>query len=343
VERGVDGIIVSNHGGRAEESGRSTIECLPEVIEAVGGKIPVLIDGGSALTDLGKLRQGLGISVLFTRLLPFRFERFADRVLGPGASSEAKAELRRDLDQTWAKFNVVRKLDQKVAQRSIEEGYARLDALNRIGNTVFALDLKQFDNYVGTSAPVHFPRIWNAPWFDWVQYNGSIQQPMVRNAGEALGVGATVDLLGKEKGLYASGLEVATLFEMEQLLAGKQPDVSQGFSGLKSPQWPETILGQINPDLAAKGAALYHTICQECHLPPVTSAEFWGSTRWLPPNSAGERYFQVELIPISHIGTDSAQAEDMKARKVLLPAVLGINSNEFGPALARREGSQALV
>lgn len=150
-------------------------------------------------------------------------------------------------------------------------------------------------------------------------------------------------MLGKEKGLYASGLEVATLFEMEQLLAGKQPDVSQGFSGLKSPQWPETILGQINPDLAAKGAALYHTICQECHLPPVTSAEFWGSTRWLPPNSAGERYFQVELIPISHIGTDSAQAEDMKARKVLLPAVLGINSNEFGPALARREGSQALV
>ena len=29
---GVDGIIVSNHGGRAEESGRGTIECLPEVV-----------------------------------------------------------------------------------------------------------------------------------------------------------------------------------------------------------------------------------------------------------------------------------------------------------------------
>jgi 4-hydroxymandelate oxidase len=46
VENNVDGIIVSNHGGRAEESGRSTIECLSEVIDAVGGKIPVLIDGG---------------------------------------------------------------------------------------------------------------------------------------------------------------------------------------------------------------------------------------------------------------------------------------------------------
>lgn len=46
LEHGVDGIIVSNHGGRAEESLRSTIECLPEVVFAVKGKIPVLIDGG---------------------------------------------------------------------------------------------------------------------------------------------------------------------------------------------------------------------------------------------------------------------------------------------------------
>jgi len=46
VNHGVDGIVVSNHGGRAEESLRPTIECLPEVVEAVKGKIPVLLDGG---------------------------------------------------------------------------------------------------------------------------------------------------------------------------------------------------------------------------------------------------------------------------------------------------------
>jgi isopentenyl diphosphate isomerase/L-lactate dehydrogenase-like FMN-dependent dehydrogenase len=46
VEHGADGVIVSNHGGRGEESNRSTIECLPEVVEGVAGKIPVLIDGG---------------------------------------------------------------------------------------------------------------------------------------------------------------------------------------------------------------------------------------------------------------------------------------------------------
>jgi len=46
VEHGVDGIVVSNHGGRAEETLRSTIECLPEVVQAVNGKVPVLVDGG---------------------------------------------------------------------------------------------------------------------------------------------------------------------------------------------------------------------------------------------------------------------------------------------------------
>jgi isopentenyl diphosphate isomerase/L-lactate dehydrogenase-like FMN-dependent dehydrogenase len=46
LQNGVDGIIVSNHGGRASETGRGTIECLPEVLEAVQGRVPVLIDGG---------------------------------------------------------------------------------------------------------------------------------------------------------------------------------------------------------------------------------------------------------------------------------------------------------
>jgi 4-hydroxymandelate oxidase len=45
AETGIDAIIVSNHGGRADESGRSTIESLPEIIQ-VSGNMPVLIDSG---------------------------------------------------------------------------------------------------------------------------------------------------------------------------------------------------------------------------------------------------------------------------------------------------------
>lgn len=46
VENGVDGIIVSNHGGRSDGGGRATIACLPEVIAAVDGRLPVLVDSG---------------------------------------------------------------------------------------------------------------------------------------------------------------------------------------------------------------------------------------------------------------------------------------------------------
>jgi isopentenyl diphosphate isomerase/L-lactate dehydrogenase-like FMN-dependent dehydrogenase len=43
---GADGIVVSNHGGRGTNSGRATIDSLPEVVRAVRGRIPVLVDGG---------------------------------------------------------------------------------------------------------------------------------------------------------------------------------------------------------------------------------------------------------------------------------------------------------
>lgn len=46
VQSGADGIIVSNHGGRATETGRGTIEAVAEVAEAVRGRVPVLVDGG---------------------------------------------------------------------------------------------------------------------------------------------------------------------------------------------------------------------------------------------------------------------------------------------------------
>jgi isopentenyl diphosphate isomerase/L-lactate dehydrogenase-like FMN-dependent dehydrogenase len=46
VKHGADGIIISNHGGRATETGRGTIECVAEVAAAVKGRVPILVDGG---------------------------------------------------------------------------------------------------------------------------------------------------------------------------------------------------------------------------------------------------------------------------------------------------------
>jgi 4-hydroxymandelate oxidase len=60
IKHGADGIIVSNHGGRAEESLRPTIECLPEVVAGAAGRVPVIVDGGVRRgTDIFKaLAQG---------------------------------------------------------------------------------------------------------------------------------------------------------------------------------------------------------------------------------------------------------------------------------------------
>ena len=81
LQHGVDGIIVSNHGGRSIESYRGTIESLPEVVAAVNGRIPVLVDGGFRRgTDvikalaLGATAVGIGapLSLGSERLWPAR-------------------------------------------------------------------------------------------------------------------------------------------------------------------------------------------------------------------------------------------------------------------------------
>jgi isopentenyl diphosphate isomerase/L-lactate dehydrogenase-like FMN-dependent dehydrogenase len=46
LEHGVDGIIVSNHGGRSMDYGPSTLEVLPEIVAAVRGRVPVITDSG---------------------------------------------------------------------------------------------------------------------------------------------------------------------------------------------------------------------------------------------------------------------------------------------------------
>ncbi len=295
----------------------------------------VIIDGGPALTNLLKFKRATGLSLLWTQNLPWRFARFADRVLGPNAGQDDKDALKAQLDEVMAQQKQSQVLEDSVKVQGIEEGYARLDALNRIGNEVFSIDLNNPKNYAGSSAPVHYPRIWNAPWFDWVQYNAAIEQPMVRNAGEALGVAAALNMFDPGRGLFASGVQVKTLVEMEKLIAGDQPSLEKGFSGLKSPEWPKDILPPIDGALAAKGAQLYAQHCQGCHLPPVKSNAFFESKQWLPPNDAGERYLHVEPIDIKHIGTTPRRQRTCGIEKSRSPRISASHRTTLGRRLAR--------
>lgn len=66
VQNGIDGILVSNHGGRGEDNGRSTIDALPEIIAAVRGRMPVIVDSGfrrgtDAVKALAMGAQAVGV------------------------------------------------------------------------------------------------------------------------------------------------------------------------------------------------------------------------------------------------------------------------------------------
>ena len=86
VDHGLDAIMVSNHGGRATETLRATLEALPEVVGEVGGRIPVFVDGGFRRgTDVFKAlalgAKGVGIGRPFLWGLGAFGQAGVDRVL----------------------------------------------------------------------------------------------------------------------------------------------------------------------------------------------------------------------------------------------------------------------
>jgi hypothetical protein len=167
-------------------------------------------------------------------------------------------------------------------------------------------------------APANFPPLWYTSWFAWVQYNASIQQPMVRNIGEALGVRARVNLTDTSK-LYRSTVHVKNLWEMENLIAG-----ATEFAGLKSPAWPTEIFGQIDQAKAQKGADLYKKHCQHCHLPPLDSREIQNPKYW-EAGLGGKRFLKLNVIPLEEIGTDPKEASNW-AQRTAVTGVLGFGT-----------------
>ncbi len=276
----------------------------------------VRIDGGSAAIDPAAFQNEIGYAIAFTDKIPFRFDRFAKRVLGENASSDDKKKLRADLRAFIAAGIAEAQLDQ---DRNLyaPAGFGRTDALARIGNYVFGTELDNANLRVG-DAPVKLPPLWYTSWFSWVQYNGSIQQPMERNIGESLGVRAKVNLTEPGK-LFQSTVNVKNLWDIEQMLAGEKM-----FEGLKPPVWPAEVFGPIDEAKAQQGAALYKAMCERCHMPSVKSAEVQDAQYW-EPGLEGRRFLKLKLSSLEEIGTDPREATDW-ANRTAVTGALGLGS-----------------
>jgi mono/diheme cytochrome c family protein len=270
------------------------------------GRRALRIDGGPALIDTSAFQAQLGIAMLLTVESDPRFARFAGRVLGtPEApdTSEARERLRAEL-----RAGLILGLDEREQGRRaglypVAEGAGRLDALGRGGNFVFGSLMGDARNFAVANAPVSFPPIWDAPWFDWVQYNGSIRQPMGRNVAEAMGVRSLVRMEGPPENLYRSSVRIRRIHEMERQIAGDAPG-----TGLHPPSWPEDMLGPIDRAAASRGQALYESLCAGCH------AGRWTAPQATAAGSPPQRYLALTMVPLDRIGTDPRAAENFRTR-----------------------------
>lgn len=260
----------------------------------------IRIDGGSAQHVLpssvptlrgGSFGQALVASLVSTYYNPWKFERFARQVLGNDYDA-GHEDLRNAFKASLDTFLRVAWNDTHRGLYPTEEGPGRTDAFGRIANASFG-DAISPANYRVANAPVDYPQLWEMWTFDWVQWNGSAQQPMARNVGEALGVGATLsffDAQGKPlqgDARYPSSVRVRDLNKIEETL-----------QLLKPPAWPESLLGAIDKPLAAKGRALFNENCAGCHVPQVIQG----------PDRPVQ---QLHMLPVQVIGTDPGTANNI--------------------------------
>ena len=270
----------------------------------------VRIDGGSAQHVLpssvptlrgGSFGQALVASLTSTYYNPWKFERFARNVLGQDYDTRHE-QLRKDFKTSLDTFLKVAWNDTHRGLYPTEEGPGRTDAFGRIANASFG-DAISPANYRVANAPVDYPQLWEMWTFDWVQWNGSAQQPMARNIGEALGVGATLNFFDsngqplKGENRYPSSVRVRDLHLIEETL-----------QRLKPPAWPEALLGAVDKPLAAKGRALFAENCAGCHVPTVT-------------HSDGRPVQQLKMLPVEVIGTDPGAANNIADHRFDLTAL----------------------
>ena len=293
----------------------------------------VRIDGGAALHSLastvptirgGSFGQSLGMSMAFTYYNPLKFRRFAKQVLGDEYAAK-HAQLRRDFKVVLDRLLGTAFNDWHRGLYPTEEGFGRTDAFGRIANSVFG-DAIDPSNYRIANAPVSYPQVWDIWKFDWVQWNGSAMQPMARNVGEALGVGATLHLLGAdghpvaESERYSSSVRLRDLHTLEETL--KQ---------LKPPAWPEQVFGKIDLPLASQGRALYSENCVYCHAPdPKKPAERFA------PSRAPE--WRMRVVPTAIIGTDPTTADNIADHRFDI-SKLGWTKAELGKLDVRLFGA----
>jgi mono/diheme cytochrome c family protein len=269
-----------------------------------GKHVAVRVDGGPATHAFTSMKIGAFGPVLLgslasTYLNPWKFDRFARGVLREHYK-DGKGRLRADMGTVLWKL-----LGQAWTEKSrglypVEEGFGRTDALGRISNAVFADELDSA-NYRTGNAPVSYPYLWNIWKFDWVQYNASVNQPMARNMGESLGVGARIHLTDA----YGRPLPPSERYHPATLVENLVK-IEDALQRLEPPRWPEELLGKIDRAKAEQGKALFAQHCSHCH--GVRDVDEAGKAVAAPLRGPKDPLWQMTMLDLDEVGTDPTAA-----------------------------------
>jgi Cytochrome c len=318
--------FVKDKGIAREWLGMNCSACHTNVIEY--GDKSYLIDGAPTLADVQGLLTALSKALDATVSDAGRFERFAKTVLG-GEDSPAKR------DELMAELKYVAKKRGDYNARNMPKadatqfGFGRVDAIGAILNEVTVRFLDEPANHHAADGPVSYPFLWDTPYHDRVEWNGSAPNTifdlgnLARNTGEVLGVFGDVEMPENAPLVgYKSTVQFDALREIEAKL-----------KRLKSPLWPAEIKRPTDDAaLAAKGKAHFAQHCAACH-------QFEGN------RSRDDENRQI-IAKLDDVGTDPNMARNFRERIVRTGKLENtkINFNPIAGAFAAEaEGSAVLV
>jgi hypothetical protein len=256
----------------------------------------VRVDGGTTLADVLKFQSNLALAVRATLDQPKKLARFARRL------GTAPEQVEPQLRERWSQMTAWQSTSRPAHGNG---GYGTWDAVNILMNTVDATALSEPSNNRVPEVPVSYPSIWLTTQLDWLLWNASIQNSMVRAVGEVIIVfGQAKVTSAGGKLTFSSSADIPALDRIYHMIYK-----------LKPPPWPGEVFGAIDAQKAEQGARIYEREgCVKCHAnkPPYPMTK---------PDASGHSYIQIAHTPLAEVGTDPDYAQYF-VQRTAIPSIM---------------------
>lgn len=292
-------------------------------IQKAGKTHRLFIEGAPTLSDLQAFNRAVVDAMIYLDGETERFDAFARAVLGASYSDAKRDSLRGEFGIHLISLAARNEWNYKHLTPAQNYGRGRLDAIGAILNQVSVTAADDEINTKAADAPVSFPFLWGTPQSDVVQWNGLAPNqafgfgPLIRNMGEVIGVfgDVTVALTNETEKKYVDkklrGV-LGRVAEKKPLVLGYRSSIipsnlgtlEHWLSKLRSPKWPEKLIGKYNSEMVKEGRKIYMGETEK-----TTGTKCVGCHQYVSRDEEGEPY-RAFMIRVPEIGTDPKMANN---------------------------------